>query len=156
MIYALRRHSDGAIKLGYSADVDARISSLEVKHGRLDVLGIMDGDRATERTLHARFSALRKRSDSEIEWFDPSRELLDFIAVEMMSHQHSAPVTVKVDGVCHAALLLLKKRHEDATGEKTTVGSAVWDFIEKHDPAIAIRARRIQAVRLQYEDEIAS
>lgn len=67
----------GPVKIGYSADVPARIRQLESHYGRpMAILATMDGDRAEEAELHARFAHLRFR---RTEQFRPGPELMAFI-----------------------------------------------------------------------------
>ncbi len=67
------------IKIGFSVDVDKRIS--EVQTGcpwRVVVLAKVEGGAAKERSMHERFAKDRIRTDGE--WFHPSPELIAFIA----------------------------------------------------------------------------
>lgn len=67
MIYLIRNETNGAIKVGYSANVEARLASLRTATPDvLTLLGTVEGGLEEERKLHQRFH--RKRSRGE--WFD--------------------------------------------------------------------------------------
>lgn len=77
MIYFLQPTDGGPIKIGYSADVDARHRQLEAHYGKpLSLLAMVDGDRRTEAEIHRRFAAHRL---GKTEQFKPAREILEFI-----------------------------------------------------------------------------
>lgn len=63
-IYFVRR-KDGLVKIGFSARVAARIRHLSREHGPLDIIHMVDGDRAREKAIHRRFDACREFG----EWF---------------------------------------------------------------------------------------
>lgn len=76
-IYVLRRPSTGAIKIGFSTDVDARVRTLSSQSGeQLVRLACFAGTLAGEAELHDRFADCRHVG----EWFGPSPELLAWIA----------------------------------------------------------------------------
>lgn len=57
---------DYRVKIGYTANISARLHSLKTAHHRpLRVLVTFDGDKATEKALHMRFADLRVAG----EWF---------------------------------------------------------------------------------------
>ena len=76
MVYFIAAEND-AVKIGYVGwDVWGRLRSLGNSHYReLRLLGVMEGGRELERSLHARFADERIRH----EWFRPSPRLLEFI-----------------------------------------------------------------------------
>jgi hypothetical protein len=77
MIYFVQAASGGAIKIGHSQDVDARVRRLESWHGRpLALLATRPGGRAEEQEWHRRFSHLRL---GRTEQFRPAAELLEAI-----------------------------------------------------------------------------
>lgn len=75
MIYFFQR-ADGDIKIGVTHDYHRRLQNLQTEHGKLTLLGLLDGGREAEEKLHYEFRAFR----SHREWFSPDRSLLDFIA----------------------------------------------------------------------------
>lgn len=79
MIYFLQAEKgDKHIKIGFTDVYTHRSKTLNKQHGTLNLLGVMDGDKAIERQLHAQFKALRINRHEE--WFRVAPELLDFIA----------------------------------------------------------------------------
>ena len=75
-IYLLQQGAFGPIKIGKTANLKARFSS--IKSGNptdIFLRLLLRGDHATERGLHQRFAALRIAG----EWFQPGLELLAFI-----------------------------------------------------------------------------
>ena len=58
IVYFFRR-SDGAIKIGYTASsVRGRMKSLERIYGKIELLGVVDGNFGAERALHKRLSGI--------------------------------------------------------------------------------------------------
>lgn len=78
-VYFIRRHTDGAIKIGTSVHTKRRLADLRVGAGPLTLLGTIPGGRDREWQVQRRFNHLRKRSG---EWFRPGPDLLEFIATE--------------------------------------------------------------------------
>jgi Meiotically up-regulated gene 113 len=77
MIYFAQLPS-GAIKIGFSSQVDARLEYLEMELGQtLTLLKTIPGDRSVERKIHKRFTHLRV---GRTEQFKPGDDLLEFIA----------------------------------------------------------------------------
>ena len=74
MIYFLQ-HTDRYIKIGTTANLLARLARLQEEYGVLHLLGIMEGNKATEHCLHLQFGHLQRFG----EWFRPEPELLSFI-----------------------------------------------------------------------------
>lgn len=77
MIYFLQNEA-GHIKIGISRNFKARYQTLQREHGNLKALGFLRGKWDREKALHNRFQ------DSWLhgEWFEPSKDLLDFILHE--------------------------------------------------------------------------
>jgi hypothetical protein len=104
MVYFMQAVGGGPVKIGYSADVAARVKQLEVKYGQeLVILSVIPGGRDKERELHSRFSEIRF---GRTEQFKPTAELMDFIglplfvsanpdAVELML-SHEKPVAFQI------------------------------------------------------------
>jgi len=77
MIYFLQPIDGGPVKIGHSADVEARLRQLEAHYGRpLALLAVREGGRDEEQAVHERFAHLRL---GRTEQFRPARELMEFI-----------------------------------------------------------------------------
>jgi hypothetical protein len=77
MIYFLQPTDGGAVKIGYSDDVDARRRQLESYHGcPPPLLATMPGGATEEAEVHERFAHLRFGS---AEQFRPAPDLMAFI-----------------------------------------------------------------------------
>lgn len=76
MIYFLQR-SDGAIKIGTATDFNSRLAMLTRQHGKLELLGAMDGRRDLEQQLHKQFAEYRI---GRTEFFREHDELRAYIA----------------------------------------------------------------------------
>ena len=73
--------SEGRIKIGKAGDVAVRLAELATASpATLNLLATMGGGRKAEREMHERFRHLRRHR----EWFDPSPDLLAFIAAITM------------------------------------------------------------------------
>jgi hypothetical protein len=68
-VYFAKR--DDLIKIGWSREVHMRMAALKT-----ELIGVMPGNRATEKEIHGRFSHLRVHG----EWFKIDDELLTFIS----------------------------------------------------------------------------
>lgn len=72
-VYFIQGESGGAIKIGYTQDVKARLKSLQTGHPDvLVLLACFPGNQSDERDLHEKFDAFRLRG----EWFKPSEFVL--------------------------------------------------------------------------------
>ena len=77
MIYFMQPTTGGPVKIGHTADVDARHRQLESHYGQpLAILATIDGGRDEERELHQRFGHLRF---GRTEQFRPGSALMAFI-----------------------------------------------------------------------------
>lgn len=66
-IYIIRADRAAVVKIGYSADVAARIGAIQTSHSTLlSFVRVLDGDAKEERRLHAQFASHRLSG----EWFD--------------------------------------------------------------------------------------
>jgi hypothetical protein len=75
-IYFIQEANNGAIKIGYSGNPEARRVQLQTGNPReLVIIGVMSGDADLEKELHQRFSTYRIRC----EWFQPASEIMDFV-----------------------------------------------------------------------------
>jgi hypothetical protein len=89
MIYFAQPPEGGPIKIGFSANVEARIRQLEAHYGRsLAVLATMDGGRETEREIHERFAHIQLKGPgsrgNRLEQFKPTADLMAFIGLPML------------------------------------------------------------------------
>jgi hypothetical protein len=72
VVYFARRVSDGAIKIGFTSDVDRRLGELRKEFGTHELLSYRRGSKPDELALHARF----KSAHIEGEWFHPTPEVM--------------------------------------------------------------------------------
>lgn len=75
-VYYLRRE-DGAIKIGFSADLNKRMATLAKEFGPLELLATEPGGYAAELKRHRQFHRFRVTIHQE--WFRPAPELLEHI-----------------------------------------------------------------------------
>lgn len=76
MVYFIRSKRSGRIKIGYSKNVLQRAMSVRsMACSNVTILGTMEGDRITEKSLHLWFDWLNITG----EWFEPHAELLAYI-----------------------------------------------------------------------------
>lgn len=76
-IYFIQRGPDGPIKIGITAKVERRMSTLQTSNSeRLSLMATMPGTVDDEAALHKRFASIRLTG----EWFESEPELLKFIA----------------------------------------------------------------------------
>ncbi len=73
-VYFIRDEASSAVKIGWTANnVASRLSAIQTGNpNELTLLGVMDGDEATERDWHSRYVEDRIRG----EWFSESDDLL--------------------------------------------------------------------------------
>lgn len=78
-VYFIQAMGGGPIKIGSAADVTGRLQMLQTGSPvRLQVLAVIPGaDECGEFALHAQFAESRLHG----EWFQPTPELLDVIAI---------------------------------------------------------------------------
>ena len=83
----------GAIKIGFSDDVESRLIQLK-QHYRhpLSLLCTMEGGRETEREIHDRFGHLRIAHHREKEQFRPGADLLEFIGLPLLVNANPTAV----------------------------------------------------------------
>lgn len=79
VVYFMRSIADGFIKIGFAANLNARmaVARTDQSHG-VELLALEGGSRDKERDLHLRFQLLRVRPHGE--WFRPGPDLLAYIA----------------------------------------------------------------------------
>ena len=76
VVYFVQKESGGSIKIGFSADLPARMESLQVSSDeRLVVLAALRGSMELEHELHEKYAHLRLQG----EWFIPADDLVKFI-----------------------------------------------------------------------------
>lgn len=74
MVYFIQAYENGAIKIGYTTNLDRRLAALQTATGRpLTLLGTRTGSTQDERALHRKFAEARLDG----EWFRASEALLD-------------------------------------------------------------------------------
>jgi DNA-binding Xre family transcriptional regulator len=86
MIYFVQR-ANGNIKIGFTDNIKDRLRSLQGAYDGVELLGIMEGDRATEKALHNQF----RFCWVEGEFFVDTFELLEYIA------EHATPFIVPTE-----------------------------------------------------------
>lgn len=72
IVYYLRRHSDGMIKIGFSTNYPLRFKNLSGEHGQLSLLLAHAGGRKEEVQAHHAWASVRVKG----EWFRPELPLL--------------------------------------------------------------------------------
>jgi len=76
-VYFIQAGQNGPIKIGYTKNYKARIQFGQTfNHNKLRFLKIIQADISLESELHRKFSKYRIRG----EWFEPSKEILDYVA----------------------------------------------------------------------------
>src|SRR5208282_4491661 len=95
LIYYVRR-ADGAIKVGTSRGLAARMDSLTREHGPLQLMATHGGTYAEENALHHEFRILRIKPREE--WFRPGLHLLERIHQVRWNHGDPADGGIPVLG----------------------------------------------------------
>jgi len=91
-VYSIQGESGGPIKIGYTQDIKARLSSIQTGHPDILVLlACFPGNTKDERKLHEKFDAFRLRG----EWFKPSEFILK--QIEEIREKHKALNESKLD-----------------------------------------------------------
>jgi transcriptional regulator of acetoin/glycerol metabolism len=109
MIYFIQQGIDGPVKIGFTENIEKRISSLQTASPhKLRLIGSIDGDAEKERQLHNFFSAYRLAG----EWFSPDRTMFDYIFMAVTGCNASA----------HAGINL---REEVARTERRVIEKAI-------------------------------
>lgn len=98
-VYMIRAGETDKVKIGFAADVQDRIATLQTAHWeRLFLIRTWEGDKVTERWLHQQFAASR----IEREWFvfDPAMmtiETLDLSALRKAPTDDPDPILPDID-----------------------------------------------------------
>lgn len=72
-VYFIRAGDSGPVKIGFAAEPQRRLRYLQTtSHARLQILRVVEGDRAVEKYFHQKFSERRLMG----EWFRFSDEML--------------------------------------------------------------------------------
>jgi hypothetical protein len=124
------------IKIGYSGDLRTRIYSLKMKYGNdITVLGVIEGDRKVEASLHKRFA---EHLVYEKEWFAKHQEIYSFIqshaTPDYMSYLYKKYVRVNIPFPTYKLLALLSEAIDDSIPEIIT------DLLFKQYPGIDVLA----------------
>lgn len=81
MIYFIQAGSGNAVKIGITDNLPLRCEHLSAYAGRIQLLGLMPGNRVDEQALHRRFRTWRSRKYSPMrEWYRNNTELSDYIS----------------------------------------------------------------------------
>lgn len=81
MIYFAQHVESELIKIGYAADMTARLPSLASVYGAMKVIGVMPGEYDDEQAMHRQFKAFNVRGKLiGREWFAASPALMEYIA----------------------------------------------------------------------------
>jgi len=109
------REEDGPIKIGYTGNsIKSRLSQLQTSNAKqLLVLTTAKGDIKDEKMLHARFSPYHITG----EWFEPSKELLDYIYPLSSKIQELIKVEFPID--LRAKLIEIEKEYIKTALKKT-------------------------------------
>jgi hypothetical protein len=170
-VYFLRR-ADGLIKIGTTKTLETRLAALSKSHGPLEIVRLINGDRAVEQSLHRKFRAFHEFG----EWFrDDGGELTIHIGQlpdgdtlsadgDTAAKAWAAGEAAFMDAVRTkvAALIkvrmdrLLVKRAEAMTGLAADYGFPTW-FIEhiRNGKARTVSAFAYQRLRETHLTEMA-
>lgn len=86
MIYFIYDDLSNAVKIGYTEDLEKRLSGLQTGNPRpLRVLMYIDGDLSREAEFHAEYADFRM----EGEWFDASEQGMQQRLLELFNKQHN-------------------------------------------------------------------
>jgi hypothetical protein len=78
IIYFIKSEKTHEIKIGFTVQLEKRLSSLQTAHpSKLQLLATIPGTYEYEKSLHQRFANFRLNG----EWFEPHPDLLAFISV---------------------------------------------------------------------------
>lgn len=141
MIYFLQR-DNGDIKIGTTRWTKARISSLQAKHGKLRVLGVMEGSYDLEKEIHKHFAEFRI---GRSEWFRPVVEIHKYIARHADPNiPEDEPTTqvLRLHKNTHKALRMFGAEFTVKTGHKLTDEEALIKLLAQARPDIMERVKR--------------
>jgi hypothetical protein len=89
MIYFIRNETNGRVKIGYSANVKARLASLQTASpDKLTLLASIPGEKDREKSLHNQLCAHRLNG----EWFDGGSVFMDRVAKAI---RHYSPPVIR-------------------------------------------------------------
>lgn len=135
----------GAIKIGYTEDVDQRTRSLGAHYScDVEILHTMEGDRSTEQALHERFAHLRF---GRTEQFRPGRDLVEFIGLPLFVSANpeaveAQPVNPNLGQPARLDPSLVSMARMIAAGKGITIGAYL-------EPMIAPTVRKDYAAMLR-------
>lgn len=94
MIYFIRDAAFGAIKVGFTLNLENRVDALEgTMKRKLEIIGIIKGDQQDEKRLHAKFSDLHLQG----EWFRETPEFINEINLLVQKIPHDGSVESKTE-----------------------------------------------------------
>jgi hypothetical protein len=126
----------GAIKIGFTDGLEARLSGLANHYGtELALLATMPGDRSVEAEIHERFSHLRL---GRTEQFRPAADLMAFIGKPLLVDPN--PDAVETHGSARAVVTKVVKMTESyaewlerfATHERVNLSSLIDRALSDH------------------------
>ncbi len=83
-VYFVQSHEGGPIKIGYTTHLKKRLAKMRTDSPQpLNVLFAVDASMLEERGFHSIFTETRAHG----EWFEPTSELLDFIAEQKYEYE---------------------------------------------------------------------
>lgn len=143
MIYFAQPADGGAVKIGFSGDVKARVRYLETYYSRpLILLATMEGDREVETEIKERFAHLRF---GRTEQFRPAPELMEFIGRPLLASPNPDAVEVMLpsSGATPNAVVL-RGSLEWREWLKRAAASEQSSMAEFVDRAVRLYAKKIK------------
>ena len=154
MIYFLQHKETGLIKIGVTKDLDARLLTLRVAYGELELLGLIAGFEGEENELHTQFRDLNvRRALRGREWFKPEKKLIEYInkyasmdkPLPIGTRKRYSPMPAKavkttqirVSDDTQKLIFMLAAELQMKTGKKISCDLALRSIIERAFPEIA-------------------
>ncbi len=141
MIYFFRRKIDGAVKIGVTIDYHKRVRQLTLKHGELELLGLMDGSYKVEQALHKQFAEYRS-NEQEREWFKDVPALREYIQTHAcLNIPSNAFGQVRVSATTQRMIRQYAGILQRQSGKRITDDDALRDLFERFLPDIVNREK---------------
>lgn len=145
MIYFVQR-ANGDIKIGKTSNISQRLSQLQTEHGKLHLLGWVEGDIPEEREVQRRF----RRHRTELEWFYAHSELLDFIEANANKEAPKVQwVTICLDENMVALIGSLHKMQSGLNQKSPTLAQVIEGMLRAQCPELE---RNMQEYELLFEE----